>query len=185
MIPTENSRVAILIQPDADWPVIVATDTVPGASVGRHWPDYPEVTGLAVGGVPLLAVNRQGVFAAVVPIGEKAGKRDPHELVLDLLDNPDAADAAQALRDLDPLAYGLFTLVVGDNRDCYVAGNWQEGRMQVDTLGPGCTTLGPGDWILPEGLQPVGTDWKISDRTMMALPGITLFGTAVLWKASL
>ncbi len=179
-------NVAILIQPELDWPGIVAVDAVPGSKVARHWPDYPEVTGLgAAEGMPLLAVNEQGVFAAVVSSGTPVnGKRDSHELVLDLLDNPDAADAAQALHDLAPHAYEPFTLLFGDNRDCYVARNWQAGGMQIDALPPGCTSLGVTSLHLSDGLQPGSTEWLMAEGVLFSIPGLALFATHPVWRSS-
>ncbi len=177
--------VAILIQPAAKWPVIVAIDAMPGMNVMQHWPDYPEITGVICDGVPLLTVNQQGVFAAVISMaGSAPDKRDPHELMLDLLDNPDAADAALALRDLDPNAYGMFMLAIGDNRDCYVASNWQD-SLQIDTLGPGRSILGRSELILPMGLQPGDDLWEEAYQIRLALPGIDLFGTSPLWQPNL
>ena len=224
-------RIAILRQPDLDWPVIVATDATPGATLARHWPDYPEITGLSVEGTPLLALNEQGVFAAIAPArpdpidaassfpssrglttrssparpanldraiksrddspgcGKNsskllAAKRNPFELVLDMLDHPDAADAAQVLRDLDPQAYRPFTLAVGDNRDCYFASNWIAGDMQVDSLPAGVATLGAGNLDIPAGLQPMDQAWRHLDAIVLALPGLKLFGREPCWKLS-
>src|SRR5690606_35107376 len=75
-------------------------------------------------------------------LGPAPGKRSRGELVLEALDHPNAADAAEALADLDPQAYRPFNLVIADNRDAY----WLTLRASV-----------PGAWVdaqkIPERLS--------------------------------
>lgn len=90
-----------------------------------------------------LGLNDSGVVAAVLnrsgSLGPAPDKRSRGELVLEALDSPDAAMAADYLADLDAGAYKSFNLVVADNRDAF----WIKG------LGTGAPIVAPA----PEGVS--------------------------------
>ena len=95
----------------------------------RHRPDRPEVIAGRdrLAGGSWFGRNDHGVFAAILnregSLGPSADKRSRGELVLEALDHPDAAAAADALADLDANAYRSFNLVVGDNTDVFHIAN--------------------------------------------------------------
>jgi len=122
--------VVILRRPGHDWPVILGANRdemlnrrwLPPA---RHWEERPDVVagkdelaggtwmGLSDTGVVACILNRQGT------LGPAASKRSRGELVLEALDHPDAAGAAEALAEISPRAYRPFNLVIADNRDAW------------------------------------------------------------------
>lgn len=121
----------VLRRPDHDWPLLVAAnrDEMRGrawSGPDRHWPDRPEV----IAGLDHVAqgtwfgVNDHGVVAAVMDRADSLGpapdKRSRGELVLEALDHAEAAEAARALTDLEPLAYRPFNLFVADS----VSAHW-------------------------------------------------------------
>ena len=117
-------------RPGHDWPVLFAANRDemadrPWFAPKRHWPDRPEIIGGLdeIGGGSWLALNEQGVVAAVLnrvgSLGPASGKRSRGELVLDALDYPDATEAAEALAALDTRAYRPFNLIIADNRDAW------------------------------------------------------------------
>ena len=122
--------IVILRQPGATFPLILAGNRDemagrPWKPPARHWPDRPDLIGGIdeLAGGSWLALNDTGVMAVVLnrmgTLGPEDGKRSRGELVLDALDYPDAADAAQSMVHLDPAAYRPFNLVVSDNRDAF------------------------------------------------------------------
>ena len=137
--------VVLLRRPDRPWPLILGAnrDEMVGrewAPPGRHWPDRPEVAaGLdKVAGGSWMGVNERGVVAAILnrsgTLGPAAGKRSRGELVLDALDFPDAADAAEALAGINPNAYRPFNLVIADNRDAFWLAHRGAGALSVTPL---------------------------------------------------
>jgi hypothetical protein len=114
-----------------DWPILLAANRDerrdrPWKPPAAHWPDRPDIVGgldIDAGG-SWLGLNRTGVVAAVLnragTLGPQSGKRSRGELVLDALDYPDAVDAADAMRQIDPKAYRPFTLAIADNRDAFL-----------------------------------------------------------------
>lgn len=144
----------LLVRPGHRWPLLVAANRDEMSDrawhpPARHWPDRPEVVaGLDdLGGGSWLGVNDHGVVAAVLnrfgTLGPADGKRSRGELVLEALDHADAADAAEALGELEPLAYRPFNMVVADNRDVY----WLRNRgsddepVHVAAVPPGLSML--------------------------------------------
>lgn len=148
----------ILRRPAHDWPLVLAGNrderrSRPWRPPSRHWPDRPEV----VGGLDELAggswfgVNDYGVAAVVMnrtgTLGPAEGKRSRGELVLEALDHAEAAEAAQALAELDPGAYRAFNLFVGDP----VSAWWlrhtgtDAARIEVLEVPPGLHMLAAGD----------------------------------------
>ncbi len=144
--------VVLLRRPGHDWPIIIGANrdemaNRPWKPPARHWDDRPDI----VAGLDELAngtwmgLNDSGVVACILnrhgTLGPAPGKRSRGELVLEALDHPNAADAAQALADLDPLAYRPFNLVIADNRDAYwlalrasVAGAWVDTQKITEGL---------------------------------------------------
>ncbi len=134
--------VVILRRPGHAWPVILGANRDemadrPWKPPARHWPERGDiVAGLdELAGGTWMGLNDTGVVACILnrhgTLGPAPGKRSRGELVLEALDHANAADAAEALADLDPLAYRPFNLVIADNRDAYwlalrasVAGAW-------------------------------------------------------------
>lgn len=141
----------LLRRPGHSWPLIVAANrdemsTRPWQPPGRWWDDRPEVVaGLdQLAGGTWLGVNDTGVVAAILnrigTLGPAPGKRSRGELVLEALDHADAADAAEALADLDGDAYRPFNMVVADNRDAF----WIRAdgrRVEVHPIAPGLHML--------------------------------------------
>jgi hypothetical protein len=147
--------VVILRRPGHDWPLLLAANRDemadrPWLPPGRHWPDRENVVaGLdRLGGGSWLGINDEGVVAGVLnredSLGPEAGKRSRGELVLEALDHADAALAAEALADLDPLSYRSFNLVVADNRDTYwlrSLGAEGPGRIEVEAIPAGLSMV--------------------------------------------
>ncbi|MGE4064488.1 MAG: NRDE family protein [Rhodospirillaceae bacterium] len=145
--------VVLLRRPGHAWPVILGANrdemaNRPWKPPARHWPERPDVVaGLdELAGGTWMGLNDTGVVACILnrhgSLGPAPGKRSRGELVLEALDHANAADAAEALADLDPLAYRPFNLVVADNRDAW----WLTLRASV-----------PGAWVdkqkIPDGLS--------------------------------
>ncbi|MGE3335612.1 MAG: NRDE family protein [Rhodospirillaceae bacterium] len=134
--------VVLLRRPGHDWPILIGANrdemaNRPWKPPARHWEERPDiVAGLdELAGGTWMGLSDTGVVACILnrhgTLGPAPGKRSRGELVLDALDHPNAADAAEAFADLDPLAYRPFNLVIADNRDAYwltlrasVAGAW-------------------------------------------------------------
>lgn len=99
----------------------------------RHWPDRADVVGGLdeLAGGSWIAVNDHGVAAAILnregSLGPTQDKRSRGELVLEAVDHPDAAVAAEAIAALDGTAYRSFNLIVADNRDAF----WIRGTEQA------------------------------------------------------
>jgi hypothetical protein len=145
--------VVLLRRPDHAWPIILGAnrDEMRNRSwkpPARYWPDRPDViAGLdELAGGTWMGLNDTGVAVCILnrhgSLGPAPGKRSRGELVLEALDHGNAGDAAEALADLDPLAYRPFNLVIADNREAW----WLTLRASV-----------PGAWIdkqkIPEGLS--------------------------------
>jgi Transport and Golgi organisation 2 len=149
----------ILRRPGHAWPVIVGANRDemqqrPWRPPGRHWPDRPDV----VGGLDELAggswfgLNDYGVVAGILnrwgTLGPEEGRRSRGELVLEALDHADAAEAAAALRDLEPRAYRPFNLIVADNRDAFWLRHADAGGatpVEARPLPPGLSMIAAGD----------------------------------------
>ena len=122
--------VILLRRPGHAWPLLIGANRDEMLArtwlpPGRHWPDRPDILAGQdqTAGGSWLGINDSGVVAAILnrqnSLGPAAGKRSRGELVLEALDHADAADAAAALAELDPVAYRPFNLMVADNRDAY------------------------------------------------------------------
>ena len=122
--------VVILRRPDHDWPILFAANRDEMTErrwrpPGRHWPDRENVTaGIdELAGGTWLGVNDEGVVAGLMnrrdSLGPDPGLRSRGELVLEALDHPDAAEAAEALSHLDGTSYRSFNMIIADNRDAY------------------------------------------------------------------
>ncbi len=120
----------ILRRPGHDWPVLIATNRDemldrPWRPPGRHWSDRADVIAGQdeLAGGTWLGMNDNGVVAGILnrrgSLGPKEGFRSRGELPLEALDHPDAAEAAEALEEINPDAYRPFNMVVADNKDAY------------------------------------------------------------------
>lgn len=120
----------ILRRPDHDWPLIVAANRDekidrPSLPPGRHWPDREDVTAGqdALAGGTWLGVNDHGVVAGILnrtgTLGPDPNLRSRGELPLEALDHAEAEAVAEALFDLDPLAYRPFNMFIGDAREAF------------------------------------------------------------------
>lgn len=98
-----------------------------------------------LGGGTWLAVNRQGVAAAVLnrpgSLGPAAGKRSRGELPLLALEQADAGRAAEAVTALDAGLWRPFHMVVADRERAFFLCGLGSGRAEV--------------WELPEGVSMV------------------------------
>ena len=143
----------ILRRPKADWPVLMAANRDemadrPWIPPGRHWPDRADVVAgqdLLSGG-SWLGVNDHGVVASILnrygSLGPAPDKRSRGELVLEALDHADAQAAAEALAELEPLAYRSFNAVVADNRDAFwIRHLGDESEVVVQPLPPGLSMI--------------------------------------------
>lgn len=144
----------LLRRPNHPWPVLIGanrdemTDR-PWLPPAPHWEDRPNVIGgldQTAGGT-WLGLNPEGVCAAILnrhgTLGPAPGKRSRGELVLEALDHADAADAAQALAELDGRAYRPFNMVVADNRDAFFLRHTgrADGRIEVLPIADGLFIL--------------------------------------------
>ncbi len=122
--------VIVLRRKGHSWPILLAANRDemagrPWRPPARHWPDRAEAVGGLdeVSGGSWLGVNDHGVAALVLnregTLGPAVGKRTRGELVLEALDHADAATAAEALADINPMAYRPFNLVIVDDRDAF------------------------------------------------------------------
>jgi hypothetical protein len=122
--------VVILRRPGHSWPVILGANrdemlNRPWLPPARHWPDRPDVVAGKdeLAGGTWMGLNDTGVVACILnrvgTLGPAAGKRSRGELVLEALDHPDAAIAAEALAEISPNAYRPFNMVIADNRDAW------------------------------------------------------------------
>jgi hypothetical protein len=146
--------VVIARNPTDPWPLLLAgnrdeMEGRPWKPPGYHWPLAPGVIGgldeLAEGS--WLALNEHGVVATVLnrtgTLGPAGGKRSRGELVIEALDHADAVAAAEALGQLDPVAYRAFNLVVADNRDAFwVRADGQSVRVEPIPEGVSMLTAG-------------------------------------------
>lgn len=120
----------ILRRPGNDWPVIIGANRDemkdrPWHPPGRHWSDRLDVVAGQdeLAGGTWLGMNDYGVVAGVLnrrgSLGPKEGYRSRGELPLEVLGHADAADAAEALSEINPNGYRPFNMVFADNRDAY------------------------------------------------------------------
>ncbi|MFB0923337.1 MAG: NRDE family protein, partial [Alphaproteobacteria bacterium] len=138
----------ILRRPGHDWPVLIAANRdemidrawLPPA---RHWADRPDVVGGLdeLAGGTWLAANDTNVVAAVLnregSLGPTSDKRSRGELVLDAVDYPDAAVAAEAMADLDGRAYRSFNLMISDNQSAFWVRGTEQPTVEVTEIPPG------------------------------------------------
>ena len=138
----------ILRRPDHAWPLLIAAnrdEMVDRAwqSPARHWPDREDViAGLdELAGGTWLAVNDTGVTAAILnregSLGPTVDKRSRGELVLEAVDHPDAAVAAEAITELDGSAYRSFNLIIADNRDAFWIRGTEQSKVEMFEIPPG------------------------------------------------
>ena len=146
----------ILRRPTHRWPVLIGANRDEmidreSKPPGRHWPDRAEVVaGLDVlAGGSWLGVNDWGVVAAVLnrhgSLGPEANRRSRGELVLEALDHADAAAAAEALSDLNPVAYRTFNLIVADESNAFWLRHAGGRRIELKPVKDGCSMIASGD----------------------------------------
>jgi hypothetical protein len=121
--------VVIHRRPGHAWPVLMGANrdemvNRPWKAPARHWPERADViAGLdELAGGTWMGLNDTGVVACILnrgALGPAPGKRSRGELVLEALDHGDAADAAEALQQIDPAAYRPFNMLIADNRDAW------------------------------------------------------------------
>ena len=147
--------VVILRQPGRPWPVILGANrdemlNRPWAPPARHWEDRPDVVAgqdkLASGS--WMGLNDTGVVACILnrfgTLGPVDGKRSRGELVLEALDHPDAAAAAEALSEINPEAYRPFNMVIADNRDAWWV-KLADDKVRILPIATGITMFTAGD----------------------------------------
>ncbi|NJO55248.1 MAG: hypothetical protein HC834_01625 [Rhodospirillales bacterium] len=124
------ATIVLMYRPGHDWPILIAANrdemnTRSWRAPGRHWHDRKDVTaGLdELGGGTWLGINDAGVVAGVLnrlnSLGPMSGCRSRGELPLEALDHAEARTAAEALGQLDPLAYRPFNLVIADRTEAF------------------------------------------------------------------
>lgn len=145
--------VVVLHRPGNAWPLVLAANRDemadrPWKPPAHHWPDRPHVTGGLdrLAGGTWMALNDDGVVAAVLnrygSLGPQPGKRSRGELPLEALDHATAADAAEALADLDPAAYRPFNMVVADAADVFwLKNDGESARVAVRPVPPGVSMV--------------------------------------------
>lgn len=141
----------ILRRPGHPWPLLLAgnRDELPDrpwAAPGRHWQDRPEL----VAGLDRLAegswmgINDHGLTSVVMNRAKSLGpdplKRSRGELVLEALDHAEAAEAAQALSQLNPDAYRPFNLFIGDPQQAFWIRN-ADGMIETEEITAGLHML--------------------------------------------
>lgn len=130
------------------WPVLIAANRDEMINrawqpPARHWLDRPDVTGGLdeLAGGTWLAANDTNVVAAVLnregSLGPTTDKRSRGELVLDAVDYPDAAMAAEAMAELDGRAYRAFNLIIADNTNAFWLRSTGEARVMVEEIPTG------------------------------------------------
>ena len=114
---------------------------------GRHWPDRPEIiAGLdEKAGGSWFGLNDFGVVAGILnrtnSLGSEIGKRSRGELVLEALSHPDAADAADALLEINENAYRAFNMILADNRDAFWIKHDGKEKVNCQTLPIGISMI--------------------------------------------
>ncbi len=163
--------VVLLRRPGHDWPLLMAANRDERVSrawdpPARHWPDRKDVIAgrdrEANGS--WLGMNDHRVVAAILnrsgSLGPAPDKRSRGELVLEALDHAAAADAAEALSELDTRSYKSFNLIVADAEKAF----WIRGE------GNGAPTVSE----VPEGISIFTAhdmnDVHASPRTRHYLP---------------
>jgi uncharacterized protein with NRDE domain len=138
----------ILRRPGHDWPVLIAANRDEMTDRAwqrptRHWPGRPDVVGGLdeLAGGTWLAANDTNVVAAVLnregSLGPTTNKRSRGELVLDAVDYPDAAVAAEAMAALDGRAYRSFNLMLADNTNAFWVRGTEEAHVTVQEIPSG------------------------------------------------
>lgn len=148
------------------------------------WPDRPGVIAGRdrTGGGTWMGINRQGVVATVLnrpgTLGPAAGKRSRGDLPLMALDQPTAAQAAEALTHLDAELWRGFNMVLADRTGAWFVKGLGHGQPVAEPLRQGVsmvTAHDPNDLDSPrtarhlarfEAAEPVWDAWRaiLSDR---------------------
>lgn len=147
--------VVILRRPNHDWPVVFGANRDemldrPWTPPGRHWPDRTEIVAGRddLAGGTWMGINDAGLTACILnrhgSLGPAPDKRSRGELVLEALDHADAAQASEALTDVNPEAYRPFNMVIADNTEAW----WLSLTAEAASSGQAVRAL-----PIPEGLS--------------------------------
>lgn len=147
------SSVLILRRSGHAWPILLAAnyDADPARLIEApdyHWPDLADIVGGwdQRSGGSWLAVNANGVVAAVIARHADTGPRSVLELPLEALSHADASAAAESLVQLDTKAYAPFNLVVADNTfACWLKHDGSSAKIQVSEIPEGCSMITASD----------------------------------------
>lgn len=141
--------VILLRRPGAAWPLLLAANRDerldrPWDPPAEFWPG--RLGGRdATGGGTWMALNREGVVAAVLnrpgSLGPAPGKRSRGELPIRALESATAADAAAAIARLDAGAYRTFNLVIADARTAWFVAGLGAGEPQLEALPEGISMI--------------------------------------------
>ncbi len=122
--------VVILRRPNHLWPVILGANRDemldrPWTPPARHWDDRTDVIAGRddLAGGTWMGLNDAGVVGCILnrrgSLGPAPDKRSRGELVLEALDHADAAEASDALADINPDAYRPFNMIIADNTSAW------------------------------------------------------------------
>jgi len=155
--------VALLVQPDHAWPVMLAANrdemiNRPWDAPQRWWPDLPDVIGgrdRTAGGT-WMALSRHGVACCVLnrqgSLGPAPGKRSRGELPLIALAEPGLDAATQAIMRLDAGDWRSFNLALASAEGAVWIAGHGHGRPEAMPLREGVsmmTAFDPNDRLSP------------------------------------
>lgn len=154
----------MLWRPAHDWPLLVAGNrdemaTRPSSPPKRHWAARPAVVGGLdhLGGGTWFGLNDHGLAVAVMnregTLGRASDKRSRGELVLDVLDRPDADSAASWLSTVKADDFRGFNLFVADALSAF----WARGDAETAPV--------PEIHALPTGLHMLSAR-DLDDETL-------------------
>ena len=153
--------VVVLVRPGHSWPLMLAANRDEQLArawdpPAEYWPEYPGVVAGRdrSGGGTWMGMNRHGVVAAVLnrqgSLGPAPGKLSRGELPLRALAQPTAIAAAEALSELDAALWRSFNLVLADRTGAIFLRGLGAGRMEWQSLEPGCHMVTAHDVDDPE-----------------------------------
>ncbi|MCZ4280607.1 NRDE family protein [Kiloniella laminariae] len=151
--------VTLLRRPGHKWPLLFAgnrdeMNDRPWQKPARHWADRPDVVaGLdETAGGSWLGINDFGLLSCILnrrgSLGPQADKRSRGEIVLEALDHAEARVAADALAELNPMAYRSFNLIIADFKDAYWLRHDElsgTGRIEIFPIPEGVFMITAGD----------------------------------------
>lgn len=138
---------AIYVRAFDEFPVIVAANRDEFLDRPTRGPDLlPGEDGIFAGrdeiaGGTWLGVNRSGVLSALLNRRTEApndpARRSRGQLCVEMLRQPDAARAREAVLRERPEAYNPFNLLVADRRGAWIASNHDDASIRITDLEPG------------------------------------------------